>query len=108
MNEGEKRVVNKMISIYCHFKHKQGKKLCEECESLNNYAVQRLERCPFGEDKPTCGTCTVHCYKNDMRNKIKEVMRFSGPRMLFYHPIDAIRYFNRERKSKKMKTVSKN
>ncbi|MDD2299062.1 MAG: nitrous oxide-stimulated promoter family protein [Fermentimonas sp.] len=102
MNEGEKKVVSKMITIYCHSKHKQGKGLCEECDSLNNYALQRLERCPFGDNKPTCGTCTVHCYKSDMRKKIKEVMRYSGPRMLFIHPIDAIQHFNRERKRKRL------
>lgn len=98
MNESEKKVVSNMISIYCNSKHKQGKGLCEECESLNNYALQRLERCPFGEDKPSCGACTVHCYKSDMRNRIKVVMRFSGPRMLFVSPIEVIRHFNRERK----------
>ncbi|CEA16069.1 MAG TPA: nitrous oxide-stimulated promoter family protein [Fermentimonas caenicola] len=101
MNEGEKKVVSKMISIYCRSKHNQKNELCIECESLNNYALQRLERCPFGDDKPTCGTCTIHCYKRDMRQRIKEVMRFSGPRMLFAHPIEAIRHFNRERKRKK-------
>lgn len=98
MNESEKKVVNKMITIYCRSKHKSGKGLCKECESLNSYALQRLERCPFGDNKPTCGACTIHCYKSDMRNRIKEVMRFSGPRMLFIHPVDTVRHFNRERK----------
>jgi hypothetical protein len=98
MNESEKRVVYRMITIYCRSKHKPEKGLCSECESLNNYALQRLERCPFGENKPTCGSCTIHCYKSDMQIRIKEVMRFSGPRMLFIHPIEAIKHFNRERK----------
>ena len=89
MNESEKRVVNRMITIYCHSKHKPKKGLCSECESLN---------CPFGANKPICGSCTIHCYKSDMRIRIKEVMRFSGPRMIFIHPIEAIRHFNRERK----------
>lgn len=63
MNEKEKEVVSKMITIYCRSKHKSGKELCHECEILKTYAMQRLERCPFGEGKPTCGTCTIHCYK---------------------------------------------
>ena len=90
MNEGEKKVVNKMMAIYCRANHKHVTGLCEECTVLKNYAMKRLENCPFGEKKPTCGSCTVHCYKNDMRLKIKEVMRFSGPRMLVYHPVMAI------------------
>ena len=98
MNEKEKDVVTKMITIYCRSKHKSGNQLCNECEVLNTYALQRLERCPFGEGKPTCGSCTIHCYKKDMREKIKTVMRYSGPRLLFIHPIVTIKHMIRERK----------
>ncbi len=98
MNEKEKDIVGKMITIYCNAKHKVDKGLCDECEALNNYAQQRLERCMFGENKPTCGACTVHCYKKDMREKIKVVMRYAGPRMIFIHPIATIRHMIRERK----------
>ena len=101
MNEKEKDVVSKMITIYCNSKHKLGKRLCEECNKLNEYALLRLERCPFGEGKPTCGTCTVHCYKKDMREQIRTIMRYAGPRMILYHPVDAIKHFLREKKLKK-------
>lgn len=98
MNESEKKVVSKMIAIYCRSKHGSEKELCEDCASLQQYAIHRLEACPFGESKPSCATCTVHCYKRDMRVKIKEVMRFAGPRMLFLHPLDAITHFYQERR----------
>lgn len=96
MNEAEKRVVGKMIAIYCRGRHGSTGQLCEECGSLLRYAEQRLERCPFGEQKPTCGSCPVHCYKSDMRQQIREVMRFAGPRMLLWHPIDTLRHFYKE------------
>ena len=100
MNEGEKKVVSKMIATHCRSAHRlnrhPGKKLCQECEELEGYAMQRLERCPFGEEKPTCGNCPIHCYKKDMRQRIKEAMRFAGPRMLFLHPLDTIRHFRKE------------
>ena len=92
MNETEKKTVAKMIRIYCAAKHGTSKDLCAECVKLNEYAQKRLERCTFGENKPTCGKCPVHCYKPDMKMKIKEVMRFAGPRMLFYSPVVAIRH----------------
>jgi len=101
MNEGEKRVVGKMITIYCRSKHRSAEGLCEECEALRAYALQRLERCPFGEDKPTCATCTIHCYKNDLRLKMKEVMRMAGPRMLFRHPLETVRHFHQEHRRQK-------
>ncbi|WP_294079212.1 nitrous oxide-stimulated promoter family protein [Proteiniphilum sp. UBA5384] len=85
-----------MIFLYCRSKHGSVKELCIECGALERYALQRLEKCRYGEDKPTCATCPVHCYRSDMRMKIKEVMRFSGPRMMFFHPLDTIRHYCQE------------
>ncbi len=55
-----------------------------------SYALTRLDKCPLKSDKPTCAKCPVHCYKPEMRNRIKDVMRFSGPRMLSRHPVLAV------------------
>jgi len=93
MNDREKKTVSKMIRIYCCLKHKQKYKLCPDCCELEEYAHSRLECCPFGENKPVCEKCTVHCYKMEYSQKMKEVMRFVGPRMLFYHPYDAFLHF---------------
>lgn len=98
MNEGEKKVVRKMIGIYCRSKHDSSGVLCKTCAEMEQYALSRLENCPFGENKPTCNSCSIHCYRSDMKQKIKEIMRFSGPKMLFIHPIDTIRHFHHERK----------
>ncbi|MCL6604289.1 MAG: nitrous oxide-stimulated promoter family protein [Paenibacillus sp.] len=96
LNEGpkirkEKEIVTKMIRIYCKKKHHQ-KAFCAECQDLNDYATNRLSLCPFGEEKTACAKCSIHCYKQDYRQKIKIVMRFSGPWMLLYHPIESIRH----------------
>lgn len=98
MNDGEKKVVSRMIAIYCRAKHNSKDELCADCEELRQYALQRLDRCVFGEEKPTCVTCPIHCYKSEMRAKIKTVMRYSGPRMLFFHPIDTFRHLIQEKK----------
>lgn len=66
--------------------------LCPQCQALLDYAHKRLERCRFGEDKPSCTRCPVHCYKPAMREQIRQVMRYSGPRMLLHNPIMAIRH----------------
>ncbi|MDQ0195270.1 nitrous oxide-stimulated promoter family protein [Paenibacillus wynnii] len=88
----EKEIVSKMIYIYCKKKHNQ-KVFCEECQDLNDYAWKRLSLCPFGEEKAACAKCSIHCYKQDYRERIKIIMRFSGPWMLLYHPIESIRHF---------------
>lgn len=87
----EKEIVSKMIRIYCKKKHHR-KVLCAECQDLNNYAIRRLSLCQFGEQKTACAKCPIHCYKQDYRQKIKEIMRYSGPWMLLYHPIESIRH----------------
>jgi hypothetical protein len=80
--------VRKMIHIFCEKKHKSiDYHLCSECQTLLNYSQNRLEHCQFQEDKPTCRKCTVHCYNPTMREQIKQVMRFSGPRIVLSAPI---------------------
>ena len=89
--EQEKRVVHLMIALYCRKKHGR-RTLCPDCAALDQYAAMRSDKCPFMETKTFCSNCAVHCYRPDMREKIRLVMRFSGPRMIFYHPILAIRH----------------
>ena len=90
--EEEKRVVSIMIDLYCAKNHASEDSLCADCEALLQYAYERLDRCRFGEKKPSCGKCKIHCYKPDMRNRIVSVMRFSGPRMVLTHPILALKH----------------
>ena len=88
----EQQVVGEMIALYCRKHHSefQKGKLCEDCRKLLDYAAARSEHCPFMEKKTFCANCKVHCYRPEMREQIRTVMRFSGPRMLRYHPILAM------------------
>lgn len=97
----EKDMVNDMIALYCRKKHGARDGLCPACAALAAYAEQRSDRCPFMETKTFCSNCSVHCYKPEMREKIREVMRFSGPRMLFVHPVAAIRHVVETRREKR-------
>ncbi len=99
--EREKTMVSQMISLYCKKNHKTKNGLCPDCAALAEYARARSDKCPFMETKTFCSNCKVHCYKPEMREKIRAVMRFSGPRMLFHHPIAAIRHVIETKKEKK-------
>lgn len=107
--EQEKKTVRQMVEIYCHGKKhapargsRTGKSLCEACSALLDYAYQRLDHCKFGEQKPTCKKCPIHCYKPDMKELMREVMRYAGPRMMWYHPVEAIRHLIRELPNSKL------
>lgn len=89
--EHERRIVRDMIAFYCRKVH-GSRELCEECRALVRYAEERTDRCPHMAEKTFCSQCKTHCYSPAMRERIREVMRFSGPRMLLYHPVAAIRH----------------
>ena len=92
--EREKQVVSKMIDLYCHKKHKTKGEICADCKALKDYAQLRSSKCPFMETK-------TFCYKPQMREKIREIMRFSGPKMIFYHPVMAVSHLIESGKEKK-------
>jgi hypothetical protein len=88
----EKKTLATMTAIYCKSAGPGDKGICRHCEEVLTYAYERLDHCKFGENKPSCKACPVHCYKPDMRERIKLMMRYSGPRMIYRAPLAAIRH----------------
>lgn len=83
----ELQTVRVMIEIYCRGHHAPGGALCDACQQLWEYTETRVGRCAFGHDKPTCANCTVHCFKPELRERIRAVMRYAGPKMPLRHPL---------------------
>ncbi len=99
----EQRTVQVMVSMYCRGHHKLaarsssvttigGARLCPDCAALLDYAGSRIDACRFGEQKPTCARCPVHCFRTADREAIRTVMRYAGPRMVLRHPYLAVRH----------------
>ena len=110
----ELKTIEAMVAMYCRgHRHLCGQghreersddfgrrqPLCADCVDLQDYAKRRLERCVFGDAKPTCANCVVHCYSAEMRNRIRIVMRWAGPRMLLRHPLLALSHMIYGRRS---------
>ncbi len=111
----EEKTIAAMIALYCRDHHADAsapsgepagaatgqadEALCPECAELLAYARLRLEKCRYGADKPTCANCDTHCYKPAMRNQVRVVMRYSGPRMLKLHPVLAVAHLVDGRKT---------
>jgi hypothetical protein len=81
-----------MIRLYCRLNHKQ-EDTCNTCNELVEYAHQKLDKCIYTEEKPACKSCKVHCYSPIKRKEIQQIMRFSGPRMLLYAPLDFLKHY---------------
>jgi len=89
----EWKTMSAMVRIYCRDHHHPAGGLCAECRQFLDYAEVRLERCLFGEEKPTCANCPVHCYQRDCREQARVVMRYAGPRMMWEHPVMSLRHW---------------
>ncbi|MCF7823465.1 MAG: nitrous oxide-stimulated promoter family protein [Candidatus Marinimicrobia bacterium] len=94
----EANTIRAMVRIYCQHHHEGKTENCPECSQIQNYALDRLYYCPFQEGKTSCKNCPVHCYKPSMKDDIKRVMRYSGPRMALRHPMLTIFHFIDERR----------
>ena len=85
----ERKTVRLMVEMYCS-NHHGGDGLCIGCTELADYADRKLDLCPYGPEKPTCANCPIHCYRSEPRERMREIMRYSGPRILKTHPILAV------------------
>ena len=94
----ELATIRAMVGIHCRDVHRTRAGLCGECQTLMDYATRRVDRCVFGENKPTCAQCKVHCYNTEMRERVRAVMRYAGPRMLLRHPILTIAHMTNGRR----------
>ncbi|MEW6735370.1 MAG: nitrous oxide-stimulated promoter family protein [Acidobacteriota bacterium] len=83
----EKRTIKAMVKIYCQANHCTKDQLCYECAEVFNYASYRITKCPHQEAKPSCAKCAIHCFNTSMKEKVKKIMRFAGPKMLLKHPL---------------------
>ncbi len=102
----EKQTVGAMIRLYCKLKHGSNGGLCGDCQFMWDYVQLKLGKCPFHDDKPTCLNCTIHCYKPAEKEKIREIMKFTGPKMLLYHPLLAMFHLFENRKKRAVLTTS--
>jgi len=93
----ERTTVRAMVRMFCRHHH-GSPKLCGECSELADYADRKLDLCPYSGEKPACTNCPIHCYRPEERERMREVMRFAGPRMMWRHPYLAVSHFLDERK----------
>ena len=98
------KVMIKFVRVYCRAKHDDqarvavedtdGKEthLCRDCAVLVAYALEKRRKCPL-DPKPSCKHCHIHCYNKDYRAKIKEIMAFSGRRMIMRGRLDYLWHY---------------
>ena len=107
------KVLANFISIYCRENHRTAMKeafparderlrqilggndilLCQDCSKLLNHGIAKLMLCPL-DPKPMCNKCETHCYAPGYKERIREVMRFSGSYLVKHGRLDLmVHYF---------------
>ena len=104
------KVLLQFTAVYCRAKHAEGRAVitadeaglhglplhkypvCEECREFLLYAFDRRLHCPL-EERPVCKHCTVHCYKPGHREKVREIMRFSGQYLIKRGRLDLLWHY---------------
>jgi hypothetical protein len=100
----EERTIAVMVAMYCRDHHAHGRphgaaELCPDCAALAGYARRRLAGCRYGAGKPACAGCPTHCYAPAMREQVRTVMRYAGPRMIREHPVLAVAHLAGRRRT---------
>ena len=110
--EKDIEVLADFVSVFCRENHPDGNKsslpiidsrlhssldgsdmiLCQDCQKLLNHGIAKLLQCPY-DPKPMCKKCQTHCYAPGYREKMREVMRFSGLYLVKHGRLDLIIHY---------------
>lgn len=94
----KKQVLEKMIRLYCKNNHKDY--LCNDCKNLISYSNIRTDYCKRLDEFFFCSSCDRTCYDNENLEKIRKIMRYSGPRMIYSDPKASVRFVSEKIKMK--------
>lgn len=100
------RLIGKFVEVYCKGKHGAverstftlpagmgERRLCAECAAFMEYSVSKRLRCPLEAEKPTCKHCRIHCYATEQRQKVREIMSWSGRRLMLRGRLDYVWHY---------------
>lgn len=100
------RLIAKFVEVYCAGKHGNAERhahhvpagsgirqLCHHCADFMDYAVARRLNCPLEAEKPTCKRCRIHCYAKAQREQVREIMAYSGRRLIMRGRLDYLWHY---------------
>lgn len=100
------RLIGKFVEVYCVGKHgavdrlpfplpeNLGEmKICSGCAEFMQYAITKRLKCPLEVEKPSCKHCRIHCYGKEERDMVREIMAYSGRKLLLRGRLDYVWHY---------------
>lgn len=100
------RLIGKFVEVYCSGKHEMVERntfmlpaglgqrmVCSECATFMEYAVSKRLKCPLEAEKPSCKHCRIHCYGKEQREKVRQIMAYSGRRLMMRGRLDYVWHY---------------
>lgn len=100
------RLIGKFVEVYCAGRHGTVERsplmlpaglgqrnLCRECALFMEYAITKRMKCPLEAEKPGCKHCRIHCYNEQQRKKVREIMSYSGRKLMLQGRLDYIWHY---------------
>lgn len=100
------RLIGKFVEVYCAGKHGAverspfalpadlgPRQVCPDCAGFMAYAIAKRMKCPLEAEKPTCKHCRIHCYGKTEREKVREIMAYSGRRLMMRGRLDYVWHY---------------
>lgn len=102
-------ILGRFVAVYCGDKHAdrpktvfrykgigdstwRGIEVCDECTKMLTHGTAKRLICPM-EPKPYCKECDVHCYAPGYRERVREIMRYSGKKLILRGRVDLIYHY---------------
>jgi hypothetical protein len=104
------RMLMKFVTIFCRENHAAERtpfsfrpydvkeieqkeiQICSDCTRLLTYGLTMRLKCPH-DPKPMCKKCETQCYHGEYKNKIREVMKFSGMHLVKHGRVDLLYHY---------------
>ncbi|MDO8491754.1 MAG: nitrous oxide-stimulated promoter family protein [Dehalococcoidia bacterium] len=106
------RILAEFVDIYCRENHRDAAReafavgdervqrslgdmeltLCQDCGKLLSHGMAKLMLCPY-DPKPSCRKCETHCYAPGYREKVRQVMKFSGMYLVKHGRVDLLAHY---------------
>ena len=99
----DRAILEAIGTIYCRAHHAECAQdaagLCPECREVVETTLAKAQTCPYGHSG-NCQDCDTQCQRGTSKQRVKAMMRYAAPRMVYRHPLMTLSYVSKKFKKR--------